>query len=279
MNLNNISLPYPVLGISDDISPLLPADCVSVSMEQDLRDYTFSINLKFQNEDIDRLIKEEKAEYTCEYSCARTMLRNCLKSDEPSFTITIPRRSINARLEFNCFVSVKSPISQYANSGFNDDYLGFTFDLEEGDILVAFPQFHYDADIKFDRLQTAGSFMQIRESNLHTEVFYDISGDKIDICLPTSHYQLYCHPKVKGAMEIIHSSLVMNALTYALQNIHNHENTMWARAIDTRLRTEDGFSIDELEDVSKIPSLAQRLLKDPYNRLFNHLILTSTPED
>jgi len=279
MNLNNISLPYPVLGISDDILPLLPQDCVSVSLEQDLKFYTFYINLKFFNEDITLLIEQKKAIYTCEYSCARTMLRNCIKSEEPNFTITIPRRSINARLEFNCFVSVKQPIEHYSNKGFNNDYLGFSFDLEEGDILVAFPQFHYDADIKFDRLQTAGSFMQIRESNSHKEVYYDISGDKIDICLPTLHYQLYCNPKVKGAMEIIHSSLVMNALTYALSNIHNHEQTMWARAIDTRLRTEDGFSVEELEDVTKIPSLAQRLLKDPYQRLFNHLVLTTTIED
>ena len=30
MKINDISLPYPVLGISDDVLPLLKKDCVSI---------------------------------------------------------------------------------------------------------------------------------------------------------------------------------------------------------------------------------------------------------
>ena len=276
MNLNNISLPYPVLGISDDILPILPEDAVHFELTADVRNYIFNISLKFDNLDIQRLIDKEDAEFSCEYECARTMLRRCKVSPEPNFTIFVPRYAVNGRLNFNCYVSVKKPISNYSNRGFNSDYDGFTFDMKPGDILVTFPQFHYDADIRYDKLQAAGSFMQIRESNLHEQVFFDISSNKIEILLPPTHYQLYCNPIVKSAAEIIHSSLVLNALTYALLNIESHEQTTWAKTIYYRLDTEDGFTRTELQEPSKVPGLAQRLLKDPYLRLFNKIIV-STP--
>lgn len=272
MNLNNISLPYPVLGINDDITPFLPDDAVSVELQSNPKAYTFIISLSFDNKDIKELIKSGKAEYSCEYECSKTMLRCCAKNSEGKFEITIPRHSINGRINFNCFVSVRESIPNYTNSGFNEDYKGYTFNMELGDILVAFPQFHYDADINYDKLQAAGSFMQIRESSNHDEVFFDISGNKIEILLPTALYKLYCNPQVKGSAEIIHSSLVLNALTYALYNIEDHELTTWAKTIRFRLDNEEGYSQDELFDVSQIPSIAQRLLKNPYKRLFNNIM-------
>ena len=279
MNLNNISLPYPVLGISDDITPLLPQDSVSVQPLNDAQNYLFIIELKFNNTDITNLIKAGKAEFSCEYECAKTMLRCCKKTDEYKFEIQVPRHSINGRINFNCFVSVKETILNYTNKGFNTDYDGFSFNMEHGDILVAFPQFHYDADIKYDKLQAAGSFMQIRESSLHEEVFFDITGNKIEILLPTTLYQLYCNPQVKGSAEVIHSSLVLNALTYALMNMEEHNQTTRTKTIDYRLKNEQGFSIDDLADVSNIPSLAQRLLKDPYARLFNNIMSHQNPSE
>ena len=76
-------------------------------------------------------------------------------------------------------------------------------------------------------------------------------------------------------MEIIHSSLVLNALTYALQHIKEHEQTTWASTIIYRLKNEEGFSLAELEEPSGILVLAQRLLKDPYERLFNKIIMSN----
>lgn len=276
MNLNNISLPYPVLGISDDVLPILSKDSIIVNMESDNQNFVFDIQLSFDNHDIQSLIDHNSAEFSCEYECRQTMLRRCERSKEPHFTISIPRKSLNGRLFINCFVTVKEKINNYTNSGFNDDYRGISFNMEPGDILVAFPQCHYDADIKYDKLQAAGSFMQIRESSLHSEVFFDISGNKIEILLPPVLYQLYSNPIVKGSAEILHSSIVMNALTYALINISDHEETTWAKTILYRLENEEEFSQSDLEDIASIPGIAQKLLKDPYSRLFNHLITTKS---
>lgn len=291
MRLNNISLPYPVLGINDDITPMLPEDAVKVSVTSDILSYTFEIELSFDNDDIKKLVTKGKAEYSCEYECSRTMLRRCEKSDKPKFSVAIPRKDVNARINFYCFISVKSPIKNYTNEGFNRDYDGAYFDMEKGDILATFPQFHYDVDIKYDKLQAAGAFMQIRESDLHEEVFFDISGDLIEILLPHVLYEMYSNNQIiKSAAEIIHSSLVMNALTFALLELKKSideksadgETRMWGKAIIYRLRTEEKYSLSDLDEPSNIPKLAQRLLKDPYLRLFNNIIAknsTNSEED
>lgn len=272
MNLSNISLPYPVLGINDDVSPELPQNAISVELSADKFNYKFIIVLHFDNADIKKLIEGGYADYSCEYECTRTMLRRCEKSKEPQFEIVLPRDGVRGRLSFNCFVSVKKPIENYRNRGFNEDYKGVSFNMEPGDILVAFPQAHYDADIKYDKLQAAGSFMQIREDKRRNDIYYDISKNKIEILLPTSLYQQYCNTRVKNAAEVIHASLVMNALTFALLKIEDHESTTWAKTIRYRLENEEGLSKDDIDDPAKIPGLAQKLLKDPYGRLFSKLM-------
>lgn len=272
MNVNNISLPYPVLGVSDDILPLLADNAVDIQVETSRRAYTFIIHLSLDNADILHLIEEGRAEYTCEYDCPATMLRACIAAPAPEFVVRLPRSAVNKTINFACFVSVKAPIPSYTNAGFNADYEGARFDMEPGDILVAFPLSRYDVSIRYDRLQAAGSFMQIRRSTKYPEIHYDISGDKIEILLPPPHYERYTDPRVKGCAEILHASLVLGALTFAMLHIADHQQTTWAQSILYRLDTEEGLSSSDLDDPANIPALAQRLLKDPYLRLFDTLI-------
>ena len=160
MKINDISLPYPVLGISDDVYPLLKADCVSIEAPvSNAATIQFRIHLKQKNKEISQFIKKGKAEYVCEINCARTFFRTCVKQPSPDFLIEVPRKGVCGRIEFNMFVTVKTPIEHYHNSQFNADYDGIYFDLEPGDVLVAFPSAYYNLDVKYDKLYAAGSFM------------------------------------------------------------------------------------------------------------------------
>ena len=272
MRLNNISFPYPVLGISDDISPALPDDSIKIYLSKDNVSYTFSVSLAFDNRDIRMLIENGKAEFSCEYECRKTMMRRCVKSLTRRFTIIIPRKEVCGRITFSCFISVKEPIPSYTNRGFHNDYRGCTFYMEQGDILAAFPPCYYDLDIKYDKLQAAGTYMQIMRNDARKNVFFDISGNKIYIELPTKLYNLYNNPNVKGAKEVMHASLALNALTYALMNIDNEDYSelTWVKCIKYRLQNEEGFSLSDLDNTNTVV-LAQRLLNDPYARLFNKL--------
>lgn len=274
MKLDNIALPYPILSTGDDILPSLTPECVNVEMKEDRLAYHFTVDLDCNNWKIRWLVTEGFAIYTCEYECAKTMLRRCEKSKDPHFEIDIPRTSVAGRIYFSCFATVVKPIQNYRNTGFNEDYQNMSFEMEAGDILAAFPSFHYDADIQYDKLLATGSFMQVRENKQRDDVFFDITGDKIEIELPSALYGAFCQSGVRDEAQIIHSSLVFNALTYALLQIKNNEETKWARTIAYRMETEDDFKgiggIENIDNVNVL-SIAQKLLKDPYKRMFDYI--------
>ena len=72
---------------------------------------------------------------------------------------------------------------------------------------------------------------------------------------------------------IFHSSLVLNALVYALMSYDDEEygNTWWARTLKYRIELEPGLQrfSDTLnnKDSLQILELAQALLANPYKRL------------
>ena len=72
---------------------------------------------------------------------------------------------------------------------------------------------------------------------------------------------------------IIHSSIVFNALVFALYHIDEqaYEGKQWSDAIKYRLATESELKGFDISDKTRVFELAQTLLADPYQRMFNHL--------
>lgn len=277
MKINDISLPYPVLGISDDVLPLLKKDCVSIDRPtMTATSLQFKIRLKQKNKEISKFIRQGRAEYVCEINCARTFYRECYRQASPDFDIEIPRKNVSGRIEFDMFVTVKTPIEQYHNSQFNPDYDGVFFDMEPGDVLVAFPSASYNLDIKYDKLYAAGSFMQIANGgDDNRPTWFNISGDKILIMLPPKMFKEY-DERIRvdrDYIEIIHSSIVFNALVFALYHINEQEydGKQWSESIKYRVKTEEALKGFDITDNTRVFELAQTLLEDPYQRMFNHL--------
>ena len=56
MKINNLSFPYPVLGVGDDIEPYPSISSVNISKTSQA--YSFEANLNMQNSDISKFIKD-----------------------------------------------------------------------------------------------------------------------------------------------------------------------------------------------------------------------------
>lgn len=271
MNLDNISFPYPVLGCNDDICPI--PELPEASIEVDQNYYHFKVKLKYDNQDIRRLISCGFADHVCEVVCSSTKYRRCFTSDDGVFDIVIPRRSLGGRIVFSPTVTVKEPISNYTNVGFHPDYEGHRFDMEPGDILAVFNQLSYNADIRYDKLKAVGSFMVIEETpDVLPNTLLD--RDKIRLLLPSALYNQYrTNPKVNSNPDIIHASLVLNSLIYALCRFELYSHKRWAEAIKYRIETEEELSEFRETDPAewRVDRLAQIFLGKPYERLFNAL--------
>lgn len=275
MKYKNVSLPYPVLGIHDDVYPLLEDGCVQ--MDDPIKtgtEYRFGITLTHNNRDISLLIAEGKAEYACEMSCKDTYLRRCWHSVNPRLDIAIDRKAVCGHIDFQCFVVAKESIPNYTNDGFNEDYQGFSFDLEAGDLLAVFPLAWWNTEIKFDKLYAAGSFMQIVEAAEGTEKTWfnlDDESGKILIEMPRDLFEQYRRIGNRFP-EIVHSSLVHNALIYALSNFSEYQDKgkLWADSIMIRM-SEPQLQQFDLSDIFQIYQVADILLQNPYKRLLDSL--------
>lgn len=272
MKNKDVCYPYPVLGIGDDVGPK-PSVKPQITEEKD--DFVIHIDLEMLNADILKLIKDQYATFACEIDCPATFYRRIETSTEPAFDIRIKRKDVAKRVNFDCTVTVNKSIKGYTNSQFHEDYQGFTFDLEPGDLLAFVGKLHYDADISYDKLQTAGSFMTIIEGHDEKNTLYYLRNAKIEIHFPPVLYNDY-RVNFNGPgkhVNIFHSSLVLNALVYALMSYTEEEygNTLWARTLKYRIELEPSLrqyaDVLDNKDATKILELAQALLANPYKRL------------
>ena len=269
------SLPYPVLSsFGDDITPMLDRNSVHVVQTHDKKNYSFSIQVLLENEDILRYIEEDKAEYTCEVTCARTYLRRCYHSKVPAFNIDLGRKEVFGEIFFRCYVTVKEDILDYHNSQFNEDYEDALFDMEQGDMLVIFPEIKKPANLRYEKLYSAGSFMVVQEDKSASSVWFDATSDKILVYLPTAMFEQFksfsCNQDFN---ELFHASIVFNALFKCLSDYdpEKQKNLLWVSAIQTRIDLEDSLTKFKIEDKTQSYELAQALLADPYSRMFKKL--------
>lgn len=282
MNKNNLSYPYPVLGINDDVKTKIDRkEAVAFSQTtSDAEYYTFNVHFRLDNPTIIELVQEGKAEYMIEVNCSNTLYHHCFSSTNADFSFRIGRRTVVGRITMDSYIVVKEAF-EYSNPLFNDDYEGVAFNMEPGDILAYFNQGILNLDIKYDKLYAAGSYMQIEEdlNPEHNYPWFDLNQEKIMITLPHAMYEQYSrfiHNDL-SYMEIVHSSLVYNALVYALLNFDDDrfKEKMWHDCINYRIKTEKELNeyevLNDYVDKEMAYDFAQRLLGNPYQRMFDHL--------
>jgi hypothetical protein len=270
MNIKN-KYPYPVLGQDDDILPLPSCEA---SFSKDSNNYIFEFNIQLENEDIMELINNDFADIFCEVDSPKSLFQETFKTKSTHINITIDKEMFKGGVDLTLGVSLKKSLTKYINSGFNEDYKGLEIDLEPGDMLAFLGQFHYDADIKYNKLQAISSMMEIKEDKEKNETWYDIEDQKILIYLPTDMFQEYKNSISLDACysNMIFSSIVYNALVFALFNYDPDSDLLWTRTLRFRLEHETELQdFDPVSNPNCIPQLAQKLLRNPYKRMFESM--------
>ncbi len=275
MKNKGVCYPYPVLGVADDFK-YKPSISIK-PIEEEKEYFVIHIDVDTNNNEIKNHIDNGDAVYACEIDCPTTFYRKIIKTDIPSFDIKINRKDVAERVYFDCTVTAIKTIEEYSNSAFDDDYKGFAFNLEPGDLLAFVGKLHYDADVKYEKLRSAGSFVTIIKGHDENNTLYYLSNPKIEIQLPPALYEDYRinFNNPGNHANIFHSSLVLNALVFALLNYddNEHSNLLWARTLKDRIELEPGLHqySNIFESEEKDPALAlkfaQALLSNPYKRL------------
>lgn len=274
MKINNTSFPHPVLGVGDDVTPE-PGFASEPKICQNADSFLVQVDLKMENKDIFDLITQSLAQYTCEINCVDTLFRRSVFSSSPNFEIPILKNQLAGEVRFQFFITATQKIT-YTNRRFHPDYAGAEFQLDAGDILAWLGEFTYDVQIQYQKLRSVGSFMEICRGDIDRPQF-EFNSDKIMIRLPQALYEQY-RERIVGHIDfanIIHSSLVLNALIAALMNYEDYKEKLWARTLRYRIGQEDMLApyrtTLEGANFDEISQLASTLLLDPYTRMFASL--------
>lgn len=295
MRTENVSLPYPVLGISDDIRPTLEeTGCSdpSIKLTEEGSSFRISVTLNLDNSDILNYIQDGSAEYTVEVSCKTTMFRKSITSSIPSFTFLIEKKLLNGKLEFECYVIVKKDIFDYKNAGLNSDYEGHVINLHKGDLLVVYRKSSIPLDLDLRNIRNMKSFMTVKlnPNPKVRSVTFDLdnkSDGKILILLPEAMMAEYNKkpPRERESVSeeserrkiLLKASLFLNALIYALMHYQKYKEKdyLWVNALTYRLNLSDlrekndelfnnNTESFDLDSLNEIIDLAQILLNQPY---------------
>lgn len=289
MRIDNVSFPYPVLGISDDIKPTLEdTNCESpvINVYKDGTNIVISIQISLENEDIINYIEKDDAEFSLEVSCPATLYRHCETFKTLQHTFSIPQSKLNVELNFETYVIVKRAIQNYTNRGLNPDYNGHIINLNKGDLLVAFRPSRKSLDVDLRNIRNPKSFISVdKNSDPQTKhVCYNLEDQKIQILLPESLFEKY--QRIKDEKVLFKASLYFDAVVFALNRFaqHKSKNYLWVRTLKYRMQEkdilnafdndlDDLFDGDGKEDITdEIYKLAQIMLEFPYNGLMNKII-------
>lgn len=283
-----ISYPYPVLGIGDDLTSR-ETKLLLEPVTDDGTNYNMHVAIDMDNSDIDGLALSGHVQFGCEVECSATFYRRWFGYSEREFDIVIPKNCVAKRVNFHFMAMVVKEIPEYRNFAFHPDYEGVTFNMPIGSIVATFGYAHYDADIKYDRLHSAGAFISIIKGTDSDNTLYNIDDDKIEVKLPLVLYDdykdHYSHANCRWG-DIFHSSIAYNALVYALLNYDEdkHKSTLWARTLKYRMEVEPSLrqyrNVFDKEKTSgnDVLKLSQALLGNPYRRMFQkiHVIQDSS---
>lgn len=277
MKINsNTSYPYPIWGWKDDYKSTINDEDILITEISDKDNFVYELELRAQNEDIKKLIEQGKAIYACVGICQTTFHHYYFTSENAKFTIAIPRKEVNNKIELKWMVLTKEAIPDYQSSLLNDDYQGFaTFPL--GAMIGYITSFEINASI-CDELRSLDEIFVVVKNIESNDIRYSFDERKIKIKLPESQLEIFNNYGGKYPA-IMHSTIVYQALVLAITKLKDEDDLkdcvyILKQYIDV-MDSENIPSTDEAGDegytLEQAMEIANYILQDPVIRMFGDI--------
>lgn len=275
MKIANLSLPYPVLGVHDDIAGKYEISGPDVTTKSDKTEISLAHVLR--NHEIQALLESGKAEFVTHVHCMKSAFRQCFRTSSLTQTISINSDELRDKVELEFFIIASQTIADYRPQSAHDDYSGFTFELTPGDVLAYGGTTNFVAHKQWMASEAVGSFMVLEEGDWKNGPMKVIlERDKIAIVLSREDFKRYkALSPARQFDRIFHSALVLPALIYAVTQMlsakESYEDRKWYQVLEDR-KTNDPELINETWEVGNAPVIAQKLLSGPLDRTLSALV-------
>lgn len=255
---------------------------IKVRAYKKVKTLSLNIDCLLDNKEILSLIDQHKAEIVCHFECQKTKLRYTKLLSVGENLFDIPSASINEQLQIIAFVVLKEDIKNFYSKDFDVDYSNSTFDLEIGSVLAISnqPDIPIIKDIyDLSNVPSIISIVPYENSNDH-KIYIDMDSEKIMVRLQKEDYKKYSTIG-KGVSEytpILHSTLIIPALTYVFdmlksdeETFHSYENKRWFNALEKKFESMDKkLSFDDLKNQDPF-LISQEILEVPIAETLTNL--------
>lgn len=285
MKINsNTSYPYPIWGWKDDYKSTINDEDILITEISDKDNFVYELELRAQNEDIERLIEQGKAIYACVGICQTTFHHYYFTSENAKFTIAIPRKEVNNKIELKWMVLTKEAIPDYQSSLLNDDYQGFaSFPL--GAMIGYITSFEINASI-CDELRSLDEIFVVVKNIESNDIRYSFDERKIKVKLPESQLEIFNNYGGKYPA-IMHSTIVYQALVLAITKLKDEDDSKdWVYILKQYIDVMDSENIpstdgvgDEGYTLEQAMEIANYILQDPIIRMFDDIKIAEQQAD
>ena len=272
--------PYPVLWNKNDDYKIPSEFSAEIKTEENFKNTKLKIKFFLKDKEIEKLIRENKAEYVVHIEGTRTYFRDFISTRETEITYELKDRDILGKLEINFFILAKQDIRGYRNDNFNEDYSSEAFNLKKGNIIAIADGYRFDIEKNDDELGKISSIFSIckKETVEQTGMTVDMSYEKIRIGLNITDYVNYSQlSQNPNKVDSVNSIIIFPALIYIFEQLKkdftetDYTEYKWFRALENIFKKNGQELNKELLENEISIDLAQRVLNYPIERAFNSL--------
>jgi len=272
--------PYPVLWNKNDDYKMPSEFSAEIKTEENFKNTKLKIKFFLKDKEIEKLIRENKAEYVVHIEGTRTYFRDFISTRETEITYDLKDRDILGKLEINFFILAKQDIRGYRNDNFNEDYSSEAFNLKKGNIIAIADGYRFDIEKNDDELGKISSIFSIckKETVEQTGMTVDMSYEKIRIGLNITDYVNYSQlSQNPNKVDSVNSIIIFPALIYIFEQLKKDftetdcTEYKWFRALENIFKKNGQELNKELLENEISIDLAQRVLNYPIERAFNSL--------
>ena len=285
MRVGNKNFPYPVLNAfqfksdfkDDSIFKLKNTfdngDVIRTPNSIILKDICFEL----EDEELLKLYNEGKVKASLIVEASASVFRHSHELNITPNEIVIPIHLLKGEVTVSSYLYACEDILDYQSNGFNDDYLGYTINIEKYSILAVDDGFKFIVSLDEAEDNNVSSIFTIVRIDENSDVMkYENTSKKIKIFLPQKHFKNYESLKMQNSYtnEFL-SMLIIPVLTcclYELQESARYDDAItdisditydkaWFKSICLAYEREQKkkLTIDEFIDCSPL-ELAQIVL-------------------
>ncbi|MBU9714117.1 hypothetical protein [Evansella tamaricis] len=284
MKVKERHFPYPVLADFTD-------DFVQGSYETDISyniestKIVLTIKHSLNNIGLLDLINNGDANYITHIECPKTQFRLLESSTQETQELILDASKIDNGIEVCTFIVATKKIENYTNMDFDNDFEGYSFTLNKGDILAV----GYDFNISIDKeeLNKSESIIQFEKSEDDAKPFtIFFESNRLIVKLNGKNYSLYNSIiEYNELLPILYSLIGVPVISSALQVIGSELNDeegsiddgysdcRWFKVLVEKIKEKNKDPYDpQIYDELEVILLAQEILEDPLSKSLDTLI-------